>query len=358
MAKGLVTFVVAIQDRMEMWMIIRNKVFIALCLALAPVCASAACQADTTDGKDYYVVSVSGFNPPPFDPTQTYVGGVIYTAEATVMQFTNVKGFLPFTSCSSATREVYTGIGAQGNNNVYPTDIPNIGIRVRSPMGQPYPFITNGTGWTNKTWELIFAPKIFELVKTGDITAGGILTGAYARYTADSAAGQTLVEFRFASPLIIKPRVPSCTVQSPSNIPVSMGRVMATSAFSGVGSTAPPQSFSIKLQCSGGAAGTRTRAFVTLTDATNAANTSKTLSLSKSAKAATGVGIQILKDDVVLGYGPDSSAVGNTNQWYAGTVKQGQDGMSIDLKARYVQISPRITPGSANAAATFTLSYQ
>ncbi|MNO06732.1 F17a-G fimbrial adhesin precursor [compost metagenome] len=71
-----------------------------------------------------------------------------------------------------------------------------------------------------------------------------------------------------------------------------------------------------------------------------------------------GIGIQILKDNVVLGYGPDSSAAGNTNQWSAGTVKQGQASMIIPLQARYVQTTARITSGSANANATFTMSYQ
>ena len=47
-----------------------------------------------------------------------------------------------------------------------------------------------------------------------------------------------------------------------------------------------------------------------------------------------------------------------TNQWRAGTIKQGQARFAISQQARYVQTAARITTGSANANATFTMSYQ
>ncbi len=338
-------------------MITRKKAAVGLCLALAPIWALAACQSDTSDGKDYYIVLVSGFNPPPFSPADIPIGGVIYEAKATGLSFTNARmPSVPSVACSPAITDYSSGIGTPGANNIYPTAIPNIGIRILSPVGRPFPFLGNSS-WESATWYTGYAPTI-QLIKTGNITAPGVLTGAYARFSANYKDGQTLVEYHFASPLVVTPKVPTCKVESPSSIPVPMGHVIAATAFSGVGSTAPPQSFSIKLRCSGGDPETTTRPFVTLTDATNPGNTSKTLSLSRDAAAATGVGIQILKDDVVLGYGPDSSAVGNTNQWFAGTVRQGQAVMSIDLRARYVQTAPKITSGSANALATYTLSYQ
>ncbi|WP_175863932.1 fimbrial protein [Burkholderia cepacia] len=334
-----------------------KKSLIGFCTALTPICAMAACQSKTTDGKDYYIVHVSGFNPPPFSPGDIPVGGIIYEGTARSLIFTNSLYAAPEVSCDPRVRTYVAGIGAPGANNIYPTSIPNIGIRIIDSFGKPFPFFDDEIPWSTNVWNRYYAPKI-QLIKTGNITAPGILSGAYARYTANGAAGQLLVEYRFASPLNVTPKVPTCQVDSPSTISVSMGHVTAANTFSGVGSTAPPQSFSIKLRCSGGDPETATRAFVTLTDAANPGNTSKILSLTRSATAATGVGIQILKDDVVLGYGPDSSAVGNTNQWYAGTVREGQAAMSIDLQARYVQTSPKITSGPANAAATFTLSYQ
>jgi len=111
------------------------------------------------------------------------------------------------------------------------------------------------------------------------------------------------------------------------------------------------------LQCSGGDPNTSTNAYVTLTDATNPTNTSQVLSLTPTSQAS-GVGVQILNGTTVLGYGPDSAAPGNTNQWYAGNIAVGTSRFTIPLSARYVQTGATVTPGTANAQATFTMSYQ
>ena len=68
--------------------------------------------------------------------------------------------------------------------------------------------------------------------------------------------------------------------------------------------------------------------------------------------------MQIRKDDQILGFGPDSNAGGNRNQWFAGSVAYGQERLDIPLTARYVKTEENVTIGSANAAATFTISYQ
>ncbi|MCY1280369.1 Fimbrial protein [compost metagenome] len=333
---------------------IRKMTFILV--AVAPGCASAACQSETTDGKDYYIVSVNGFNPPPFSPGDYPIGGIIYEATAKGLRFKNaVYPDRPTVTCSPAVHTYVTGVGALGADNVYATSIPNIGLRVLTPQGHPFPYVDSAYPWLNNAWNTYYAPKI-QLIKTGNITAPGVLTGAYARYSADTAAGHTLVEYQFSSPLIVTPRVPTCKVDTP-RIPVPMGRVVAATNFTGVGSTSPAENFQIRLSCSGGDPDTATRPYVTLTDATTPGNRSTTLSMTMDS-TVKGIGIQILKDNVVLGYGPDSSAAGNTNQWSAGTVKQGQASMIIPLQARYVQTTARITSGSANANATFTMSYQ
>src|SRR5256885_14692477 len=64
------------------------------------------------------------------------------------------------------------------------------------------------------------------------------------------------------------------------------------------------------------------------------------------------------RDDQILGFGPDSNAAGNRNQWFAGSVAYGQERLDIPLTARYGQTGENVTIGSANAAATFTISYQ
>ncbi|TKK39238.1 adhesin [Pseudomonas fluorescens] len=131
-----------------------------------------------------------------------------------------------------------------------------------------------------------------------------------------------------------------------------MGKVAAT-IFTGIGATSPPPPFNITLSCSGGDRNTAISSYVTLTDASRPENTSNILSLTPTS-TASGLGIQILKDDVVLGYGPNSSS----NQWSAGTIAQGISVFQIPLSARYVQTAPHVSPGSANGVTSFTLSYK
>ncbi len=109
------------------------------------------------------------------------------------------------------------------------------------------------------------------------------------------------------------------------------------------------------LICSGGDENVDAKLYVTLTDNTNQSNTSNTLSLTSDSQAK-GVGIQVFKDSTQLGFGPDSAAVGNKNQWYASTTGNGF--FSISLQARFVQTSQIVTPGPAKGRMTFTISYQ
>ncbi|OXI18974.1 fimbrial protein [Burkholderia sp. AU15512] len=335
------------------------KFSLMLLASILPFSAHAAsdCTADTTDGKDYYIVHVSGFNPPPFSPSAVPIGGIIYEAKGVRLKFANAKfPDSPTTRCKRPINNYASGVGTVGANNIYPTNIPNVGIRILDPNRMvPYPFADPGVWWNVASWSTDYVP-IIQLIKTGNITEGGVLSGAYAEYRYRGSDGQTMVSFQYANPVLVTPKVPTCNVTTPA-ISVPMGTTLATKTFTGVGSTAPAQHFSINLACSGGDAGTAVNIYATLTDVTTPANRSSMLSLS-STSTATGVGIQILKDDTVLSYGPDSSALDNPNRWFAGKVRQGETGLTIPLQARYVQTESEITPGSANANASFTMSYQ
>lgn len=100
--------------------------------------------------------------------------------------------------------------------------------------------------------------------------------------------------------------------------------------------------------------GTGANVYVTLSDATNGSNTSSLLTLKGSATAGN-VKLQILRSDgSPVSYGPDSALAGTTNQWLVGTT----DSVSgIPLTVRYYSTGAAL-PGSVQAAATFTLSYQ
>ncbi|WP_241300127.1 fimbrial protein [Burkholderia stabilis] len=192
------------------------------------------------------------------------------------------------------------------------------------------------------------------LAKIGKITAGGVITGEVGRMdTYYSIAYPPVASYRFGRGIVIDPQVPTCRVTTPA-ITVPLGNVRA-STFTGVGSVSTGQPFNIVLECAGGETGTVTNVYTTLTDHTNPGNVSDTLSLAQDS-GATGIGIQVLNGSTVIKYGPDSSAAGNTNQWKAGEAGNGT--FTIPLTARYVQTAPKITPGSANGLATFTMSYQ
>jgi type 1 fimbria pilin len=72
------------------------------------------------------------------------------------------------------------------------------------------------------------------------------------------------------------------------------------------------------------------------------------LNLSADTSAAKGVALQLLYNDQPL---PLSSRV----KWQT-TAADGN--YAIPLKARYLQTDASVTPGVANAAATFTVTYQ
>ncbi|TFY87548.1 type 1 fimbrial protein [Pseudomonas kairouanensis] len=185
---------------------------------------------------------------------------------------------------------------------------------------------------------------------TGVIQGGMIpasTLGSFNVYTAsathDIALGNTLI-----SP----PRKPTCMVSTPS-LTMGLGEISAR-AFRGVGSVAGATTDTITLQCAGGT-GASVDVLVTLTDQTAPANRSDRLTLTGTS-TASGVALQLLHGAQLLSYGEDSSAVGNLNQWAAGSADNGM--FQIALTARYVQTLPVIKPGSANGVATFTLSYR
>ncbi len=166
------------------------------------------------------------------------------------------------------------------------------------------------------------------------------------------------ISYRILGSIQIKPKVPTCAVAT-KQISVKMnptGNNFTARDFGGIGGTTPERDFSIQLNCSGGDEGTSTNAYVTLTDNSNSGNRSNLLSLTKESKAS-GVAVQILKDGTPLSFGPDSSAPSNPNQWKAGNIPQGQGVFTIPLTARYIQTGT-LKGGTANAVATFTMSYQ
>ncbi|WP_422526320.1 fimbrial protein [Serratia fonticola] len=130
---------------------------------------------------------------------------------------------------------------------------------------------------------------------------------------------------------------------------------VAKSQFSGVGSSPNVgQNFLVSTQCEEGV-----NLYATMTDATNPTNTGNILTPGEGT-TASGVGVQILRNDIPVAFGPDASAAGNLNQWYIGSAASGPGiyPFIIPLKARYVQTAANMTAGAVKARTTITFSYQ
>lgn len=321
-----------------------------------PNWAQASCTMTPTGGQPSsapIVFTLPGFSTGEFDPNVP--NGKILVSRTISLSSGGGK-----IKCSSAAFPVvHRGITPiVVSPSTYASAIPGIGMRFRFPSGTTvtgfWPTYTPYPGWGDPTETSVNTGAVFQIdfVKTGPITAGGTIEGEVAGWFGESGATQ-IVSVRIGGGIVVEPKVPTCRVTTPA-ITVPLGN-MPASTFNGVGTVSPSKPFNIVLQCSGGDTGTVTNVHTTLTDHNNPGNVSDTLSLAPDA-TASGLGIQVLNGSTVIKYGPDSSAAGNTNQWKAGTTGNGT--FTIPLTARYIQTAPKITPGTADGLATFTMSYQ
>lgn len=152
-----------------------------------------------------------------------------------------------------------------------------------------------------------------------------------------------LLTYTFAG--TINERVVTCTISTPS-IQVGLPAVPAH-RFS-ADKTAGDKQFVIGLACPD-----NIRLFATLTDGSTPGNRTDQLSLAPGS-TASGVQLRILRNGIAQAFGPDSSALGNTNQWEVGW---SSSSMQIPLTAQYISTG-EIKPGIVKGVATFTMSYQ
>ncbi|QRR05963.1 fimbrial protein [Burkholderia sp. MS455] len=326
-----------------------KNLIIGLASMLPFVCgtALAACQVSEggvltpNNGGSPSVVTLAAFNAPNFDPGVPN-GTVLYSQEVSVVQ--NGKGNV---YCSNYIGDVYHGqLGPVDQYSTWPTGVAGIGVRMR--------FATKQSWWpeilyfTTQNMSFTASPLVVELVKTGRITVGGRMTGELAGSWVQGKNFQYR-SIRISGSIELKPNVPTCSVTTKS-INVQFGEVNINGT-----ATAPERPVNIGLQCSGGTRDAKTRMYITLTDATNPGNRSDVLTLANTS-TAKGVGVRIMNGTTPVKYGPDSSATGNPNQWFV--TEAGNENINIPLSARYVRTSDTLKAGTANAIATFTMSYQ
>ncbi|MFG1173035.1 fimbrial protein [Erwiniaceae bacterium CAU 1747] len=226
---------------------------------------------------------------------------------------------------------------------VFPTNIPGIGVMTRIkefgdlkdseffPVSQPVP---SGRFYYTPTISVI-------LVKTGDIEPGV--------HVVKSTSSLSTRQFTFlSSDFSITVTEDNCSIASPgSTISVPMGNYSLRS----LNPASLAQRFQIPLtNCTTGSAMSNI-ANVTFTPTGGSTindGPNGILGLDSTSKA-TGVGIQILKEDGVTAF-PLGVATP------AGAITPGET--LLQFNARYIRTNNSPQPGSANAKADFTVSYK
>jgi len=234
-----------------------------------------------------------------------------------------------------------------GGQELFETGVPGVAVRVRAINTNRMPRYS-GTWCTLAATTIRFCAQsswgnganVIELVKIEKTESGQIQAGEILIRGINNGEGRVFTTNLLPSTLTTV----ACAVKNPS-IQVTMNPANETD-FRKSGGTAGKTDFRIDLDCDAS-----TNVNVTLdpgaAGAQDAARGILKLDASAS-QSASGVGLQILSNGapVVLG-----------TMMRAGTTTT--DGLySIPLRAQYIQTGPAITPGEANASATFTMTYQ
>ena len=179
------------------------------------------------------------------------------------------------------------------------------------------------------------------MIKTGDISGGTLDTGVLARASVANQFYITNVTLNGTNTVTSM----ACSVTT-NDVDVPLGQ-HKKSEFSGPGSATGWKAFNIGLDCDKSA---RINVQIDATqDPSNIAGVMK-LDSASGDMAATGLGVQLY-------FVPDDSAVQfGQSRFYYTSPNGGSE--TVQLKARYYQTTSAITAGTANATATFTLTYK
>lgn len=225
--------------------------------------------------------------------------------------------------------------------DVYNTNVPGIGIRAsisRENATNP-PRVYN----RNYAKNYEYVDVTVTLIKTGNMSPGALKTGDIAYLDFSKTANGVFIN---GVKVIMRSGgfyTPTCSVNT-KNISVPLG-THYRKELSGVGSTTDKKKFNISLSC-------QYRAVVQmkLDAVADNAGGPGVIALSPDKGSATGVGVQVLHST-----GTDPMTLGQ-EYLYSNSADSGN--FNIDMYARYYQTGNIVTPGSANAMATFTMNYK
>ncbi|MBN7121038.1 hypothetical protein BSU01_04795 [Erwinia billingiae] len=322
-------------------------------IAVVSMCGSLPAWADCTFAAGYSAdtqESISFGNV--VVPPATAVGKVVATKTSNLIAS---RGYF-ITGCTTFNQQDWRSPGlaavTYGGEILYQSGVAGYAIRIVTPgagstagafgKGAFDRILTgNHCSWAGSTWTYCggsWGPVTFELVKISATAGSGPMsTGTLVR--ASIRSWNYIYTARLASSSISNP---ACTVNS-ATIQVPLGDIEKRS-FSGKGSTSPDRNFNIPLTC---AAGARISFKLDATADSSAAPGVIALNATSPGVTASGVGVQVLYNTAPVTFGAITAA---------GTAAAA-GGYSVPFIARYYQTQSNITPGRANALATFTMTY-
>lgn len=270
--------------------------------------------------------------------------------------FTCSKGTLEPSSSAVSSGMSVTVDGV--NYTVFETGVPGVGyiiglkdfngstyVPLQTTVTQSYPADgTNGyatdLGWSAKVTFI----KTGTALKSGVYQTPTINAAILTAYNNETKTAKVII-----NPTTITVTASGCTVGTKS-ANVDLG-TLDIRTLPTVGSTSPSGSFTVGLTCDANIA-----VNAVMTDQTTPSNTSSVVTLTGES-TASGVGVQFFYNGTgPLMMGPDSSASGTTNQFFIQTTTSAQT-LSLPFQAQYIRTG-EIVPGTANALASITFSYQ
>jgi len=145
----------------------------------------------------------------------------------------------------------------------------------------------------------------------------------------------------------------TCSVASDTNQTVSLGSYSTSTSSglgAGIGETSPSMPFNIQLNCETLLSGSFDVMMQFSGDAVSGLSDIGVLALNAQTSTASGVGVQILNED--------QQPVSLATPFGVAAFPLSSALVTVPLYARYYQIADTVSPGSANAVATYTISYQ
>ncbi|PHP94046.1 oxidoreductase [Pantoea agglomerans] len=245
------------------------------------------------------------------------------------------------------------------NYTIFETGIPGIGyivglkdfngseyIPLQSGITQSYP----APGTNNTTTKLGWSAKV-TFIKTGTTLKSGLYTtptihaAILTAYNNEIKTAQVII-----NPTTITVAASGCTVNTQS-ANVDLG-TLDIRTLTTVGSTSPSGTFNVTLTCDQNIA-----VNAVMTDQTTPSNSSSVVTLNGDS-TAYGVGVQFFYNGIgPLSMGPDSTAADTLNQFFIQKTSSANQVLSLPFQAQYIRTGD-LVPGTANALASITFSYQ